>query len=61
VGSCICNHTRDEEKNCDGTHKVIKAIREEIAKEIESIEIKASIENAVGMQIMAAKIARGIK
>ena len=61
MGSCICNHTRDEEKNCDGTHKVIKAIREEIAKEIESIEIKASIENAVGMQIMAAKIARGIK
>ena len=36
-------------------------IREKIAKEIESIEIKPSIENAVGMQIMAANIARGIK
>lgn len=38
-----------------------QAIREKIAKEIEAIEIKPSIENAVGMQMMAAKIARGIK
>lgn len=34
-------------------------LREEIAKAIEAIEIRPSIENAVGMQIMAAKIARG--
>ena len=59
MGSCVCSHTRDADKNCDGTHKVIKAVREEIAKAIEAIEIRPSIENAVGMQIMAAKIARG--
>lgn len=59
MGSCVCTHTRDEDKNCDGTHKVVKAVREQIAKEIESIEIRPSIENAVGMQMMAAKIARG--
>jgi hypothetical protein len=34
-------------------------IREQIAKEIEAIEIRTSIENALGMKIMAAKIARG--
>jgi hypothetical protein len=34
-------------------------IREQIAKEIEAIEIKDSIENAVGMKILAAKVARG--
>jgi hypothetical protein len=34
-------------------------IREQIAKEIEAIEIRPSIENALGMKIMAAKIARG--
>lgn len=38
----------------------IREIREEIAKEIEAIQIEASKTNAVGMQILAAKIARGI-
>jgi hypothetical protein len=34
-------------------------IREQIAKEIEAIEITSSIENAVGIKLLAAKIARG--
>lgn len=34
-------------------------LREEIARAIEAISIDASISNAVGMQILAAKIARG--
>jgi len=34
-----------------------KQIREQIAKEIEAIEIEASKTNAVGMQILAAKVA----
>lgn len=37
----------------------IKEIREQIAKEIEAIEIENSIANALGMRILAAKIARG--
>lgn len=37
----------------------IKEIREQIAKDIESIKIENSITNAIGMQILAAKIARG--
>jgi len=37
----------------------IKEVREQIAKEIEAIEIKPSIENAVGIKILAAKVARG--
>ena len=37
-----------------------KQIREQIAKEIEAIEIEASKTNAVGMKILAAKIAREI-
>jgi hypothetical protein len=36
-----------------------KELREQIAKDIESIEIRDSIENAVGMKILAAKVARG--
>jgi hypothetical protein len=37
----------------------IREIREQIAKEIESIEIRDSIENAIGMKMLAAKVARG--
>ena len=40
---------------------VIKELREQIAKEIEAIETEASKTNAVGMQILAAKIAREAK
>ena len=36
-----------------------KQIREQIAKEIEAIDINQSHTNAVGMKILAAKIARG--
>ena len=34
-------------------------LREEIARSIESIPIEDSITNAVGMRILAAKVARG--
>ena len=35
------------------------ALREEIAREIESIPIESSITNALGMRMLAANIARG--
>ena len=60
MGQCKCGFTTDPENNCNGTHKVVKAVREQIAKEIEDIEIQSSITNALGMQIMAVKIAKGI-
>ena len=34
-------------------------LREEIARAIEAIEIKNSVPNALGMRILAAKVARG--
>jgi hypothetical protein len=40
-------------------HIHIKEIREQIAKDIENLEIKDSITNAVGIKTLAAKIARG--
>jgi hypothetical protein len=36
-----------------------KKIREQIAKDIEAIDIDQSQTNAVGMKILAASIARG--
>jgi len=37
-----------------------KQIREQIAREIEAIDIDQSHTNAVGMKILAAKIARNV-
>lgn len=34
-------------------------LREEIARAIESIDIEESVTNALGMRILAAKVARG--
>ena len=34
-------------------------LREEIAKAIEAIPLEESVTNAVGMRILAAKVARG--
>lgn len=59
MGQCKCGHTRDAESNCDGTHKVVKAVREQIANEIEALQIETSVTNALGMRIMAASVARG--
>lgn len=38
---------------------ILKEIREKIAQDIEAIDIEHSKTNAVGMKILAAKIARG--
>jgi hypothetical protein len=61
MGTCKCGFSTDPEKNCNGTHNVVKAVREQIAQQIESIEIESSVTNALGMRIMAANIARGKK
>ena len=35
------------------------SLREEIARDIEAIKIEDSVTNALGMRILAAKVARG--
>jgi hypothetical protein len=36
MGACTCGYTRDPEKNCDGTHKVVKAVKEDMAEKLEA-------------------------
>jgi hypothetical protein len=57
--ACKCGFTKDLSNNCDGSHKIVKAVREQIVKDIEAIEIVPSITNALGMQTMAIKAAKG--
>lgn len=59
MGTCKCGFSTDPEKNCNGTHNVVKAVREQIAQQIEELDIESSVTNAVGMKMMAAKVARG--
>ena len=35
MGACACGYTTDPEKNCNGTHKVVKAVKEDLAKKLE--------------------------
>ena len=55
MSECKCGFTTDPQKQCNGTHKVVKAVKDQIIKDIESIEIEDSITNALGMKILAIK------
>lgn len=60
MGTCKCGFSTDPEKNCNGTHNVVKAVREKIAQDIEAIDLGGSAQlNGVGMRMQAAKVARG--
>jgi hypothetical protein len=34
MGECTCGYTTDPEKNCNGTHKVVKAVKADIAEKL---------------------------
>jgi len=34
MGECTCGYTTDAEKNCNGTHKVVKAVKADIAEKL---------------------------
>ena len=57
---CKCGFSTDPEKNCNGTHNVVKAVREQVAQEIEAIDLGGAAQiNGLGMRMLAAKVARG--
>ena len=36
MGACQCGYTTDEEKNCNGTHKVVQAVKKDMAEKLEA-------------------------
>ncbi len=36
MGACTCGYSTDEEKNCNGTHKVVKAVKADLAEKLEA-------------------------
>jgi hypothetical protein len=65
MSTCKCGFTTDEEKNCNGTHNVVKAVRESLAKEIEAVSLNSGDPNAqlnaLGMKMLVLDIVRGKK
>lgn len=63
MSKCKCGFTTDEEGNCNGTHKVVKAVREKIAQDIEELSFGEDNNqvNGYGMRMLAADVARGKK
>jgi CDGSH-type Zn-finger protein len=59
MGTCKCGFSTDEEKNCNGTHKIVKAVRDQIAKEIENIDVSDGKLNGLGMKVLALKVVKG--
>lgn len=62
MGKCKCGFSTDSEKNCNGTHNIVKAVREQIVKDLQSIDLGEENNhlNAVGMRMIAIDIAKGI-
>lgn len=65
MGTCKCGFSTDPEKNCNGTHNVVKEVRESLAKEIEALSLDTGDPNAqlnaLGMKILVLETIRGKK
>lgn len=57
MGKCKCGFTKDLEQNCDGSHKTVKAVKEEITKKIEEISVENSAED---VKLVAINIIKNI-
>ena len=36
MGACSCGYSTDPEKNCNGTHKVVKAVKADLIAKLEA-------------------------
>jgi hypothetical protein len=62
MGTCRCGFSTDEEKNCNGTHNIVKAVKDQILADIEAINISDGKLNGLGMKMLiidAVKKAKG--
>lgn len=54
MSKCKCGYTKDIEKNCDGSHKTVKQVKDDLIKKIDEIEIGDNNNqlNALGMKML---------
>ena len=62
MGTCKCGFSTDEEKNCNGTHNIVRAVKNSIIEEIEKIDLNTPAQlNALGMKMLVLDIIKGKK
>lgn len=54
MSECKCGYTTDAENNCNGTHKVVRQVKQDLIKKIDEINIGDNDNqlNALGMKMM---------
>jgi len=60
MGMCACGFST-EYPNCNGTHKVVKQVKDRITEAVESIDISDGKLNALGMKILVLEAIKKIK
>lgn len=61
MGQCKCGFSTDPENNCNGTHNVVKAVKEDILAKIDAIDIDAGKLNALGFKMLLIDSIKGNK
>jgi hypothetical protein len=57
MGQCKCGYST-EYPDCNGTHKIVKAVKEDIIKQLEDIDIDGGKLNALGFKMLAIEAIR---
>ena len=54
MAECKCGYTTDAEKNCNGTHKIVKQVKQDLINKIHAINMGEENNqlNAFGMKII---------
>ncbi len=55
MGACTCGYTTDPEKNCNGTHNVVKAVKADIIAKLEANGHADAAEFLKAKQIQSSK------
>jgi hypothetical protein len=45
MGACSCGYTTDPEKNCNGTHNVVKAVKADLIAKLEAEDFADAAEH----------------
>lgn len=57
---CSCGFSTDYPE-CNGTHKIVKSIKDKIIAEIEAIDISDGKLNALGMKMLVTETVKKVK
>ncbi len=62
MADCRCGYSTDVEKQCNGTHKIVKAVKEDMIAKIEGIDPYGEENNqlnGLGMKMVIVEMLKG--